>query len=118
MSSRLLLLHLSDIHFRKPYCLNPEIDRDRQVRTSIINDAINLCERLGSVNAILITGDIAYHGDPEEYDVAKEWFDKISKATGCEPSNVYTVPGNHDINWEILEKNITTQSIETENPDN
>ena len=111
MSPRLLLLHLSDIHFRKPYCLNPEIDRDRQVRTAIIKDAISICERIGNVNAILVTGDIAYHGDPEEYEVAKEWFDKISAATGCEPGNVYTVPGNHDINWKILEKNITTQAL-------
>ncbi len=111
MTGRLLLLHLSDIHFQKPYCLNPDMDRDRPVRSAIINDAISICKKLGNVDAILVTGDIAYHGDPEEYDVAKKWFDEISEATGCKPSDVYTVPGNHDINWEILEKNETTVAL-------
>ena len=114
MSSRLLLLHLSDIHFETPYCLDPEMDRDRPVRTALLNDAIKICDKLGNVDAILVTGDIAYHGDPEEYEVAKEWLDEISQAINCRPSNIYTVPGNHDINWEILDKNKTTKALREE----
>ena len=111
MTSRLLLLHLSDIHFQKPYCLNPEMDPDRPVRIAIINDSVELCKVLGNVDAILVTGDIAYHGDQEEYEVAKQWLDEVSRATGCAQGEIYTVPGNHDVDCNILQKNEGTISL-------
>lgn len=102
MTARLLLLHLSDIHFRKPHCLNSEMDPDRPVRTALKNDAQSLCENLGSVDAILVSGDIAFQGDPEEYDVAAEWLEELANATECDAADVFTVPGNHDVHHDTV----------------
>lgn len=111
MTDRLLLMHLSDIHFKKPQCLNPDMDRDNPVRVALKNDAVEFCKEHGDVDVILVTGDIAYHADPEEYEVAKLWLDEIANATGCCQGAVYTVPGNHDISWKILKNNDMTVSL-------
>lgn len=96
-NSKLRILHLSDIHFQEPYCLNPDTDPERSIRRALVNDIRSLSERLGSVDAILISGDIAYKGHPEEYRFAYQWLLEICKSTGCPTSSVYTVPGNHDV---------------------
>jgi calcineurin-like phosphoesterase family protein len=45
----------------------------------------------------LIGGDIAFSGSEAEYKVADEWIKKICDIVECDPENVLTVPGNHDI---------------------
>ena len=63
----MLLVHISDIHFRHPYC-NTEMDPDRPYRTRLIQDARDFAQKLGTVvDAILVGGDIAFRGTPEEY---------------------------------------------------
>ncbi len=98
VNSHKLLLHLSDIHFREPYCLNSDTDQDHPVRTALLHDIRDMVERLGPVDAILITGDIAFKGHLEEYNMATEWLSEIARIAGCSQTAVYTVPGNHDIN--------------------
>jgi predicted phosphodiesterase len=97
----LLLLHLSDIHFQEPYCLNLETDQDHPIRTAMLNDLRYMVCRIGKVNAILVSGDIAYKGNQEEYNVAAGWFSEITSIAGCSKSDIYTVPGNHDVNRTI-----------------
>ena len=63
----MLLLHISDIHFRAPDCVNPDLDPDRPYRTRMIHDARTRTQTLGPVGAILVSGDIASKGDPREY---------------------------------------------------
>ncbi len=64
-----------------------------------------LCNADGKrVNAILVGGDIAYKADPDEYDAAKTWLLRIADMCGCQPSNILTVPGNHDINRATCKK--------------
>jgi len=93
----LLLLHLSDIHFREPYCLNLETDQDHSVRTALLNDISVMVERLGSIDAIIISGDIAFKGHADEYKVAAKWLLEVTQTAGCSPTSIYSVPGNHDI---------------------
>ena len=99
--SALLLLHLSDIHFREPYCLNLETDPDHPVRQAMLNDIRIMVERLGPVDAILVSGDIAFKGHPEEYKVAAEWLSEVTGVAGCRGIDIYTVPGNHDVDRTI-----------------
>lgn len=99
------LLHLSDIHFRSPICLTPHLDRDKPFRSRLEQDLAALCSADGiRVDAILVGGDIAYKADPVEYGAAKTWLLRIAEICGCRPSNILTVPGNHDVNWAKCEE--------------
>jgi predicted phosphodiesterase len=72
------------------------MDPDRPIRTALINSARELVRHLGAVGAILVSGDIAYKGDPIEYEHARGWLEQLATAVGCDYKNIFTVPGNHD----------------------
>lgn len=101
ISEGLLLLHLSDIHFREPYCLNPDTDQDHPVRKALINDIEEMVKRLGNVDAILVSGDIAFKGHSEEYRAAAKWLSDVSQVAGCPQNCIFVVPGNHDVNRQM-----------------
>jgi hypothetical protein len=92
------LLHLSDIHFRSPICLTPHLDETKPFRSRLEQDLARLCDVDGiRVDAILVGGDIAFKADPDEYKAAKAWLLRIAEICGCRTSNIFTVPGNHDV---------------------
>ncbi len=96
------LLHLSDIHFREPSCLTAGGDRDTPFRTRLETDLLELCHKDGiRVDAILVGGDIAFKGHPDEYKAAKDWLLRIADRCGCNPEGIMTVPGNHDVDRAI-----------------
>lgn len=99
------LLHLSDIHFKSPDCLNPQRYPEVAYRTRLEADLADLCRVDGvRVDAILVGGDIAFKGDPDEYKAASAWLLKIAGICGCRPDGIFTVPGNHDVNRRVCEK--------------
>lgn len=96
------LLHLSDIHFSAPACLTAGGDRDTPFRTRLEADLLELCHNDGiTVDAILVGGDIAFKGHPDEYKAAKDWLLRIAAHCGCKPEGILTVPGNHDVDRTI-----------------
>lgn len=101
------LLHLSDIHFRSPDCENPAIDIHQPYRTLLAQDVVELCRAGGTVDAILVGGDIAFKGDPAEYRVAQAWLLDLAHQCGCPLEGIYVVPGNHDVDRSICEKSLT-----------
>ncbi len=92
----MLILHLSDIHFRKQE-IGTHQDPNFHLRNELVQDVLQQCERLGSPDAIVISGDIAFAGDPDEYTFASNWLRSLCDASGCEMSAVFVVPGNHDV---------------------
>lgn len=92
----MLLLHVSDIHFRAPECMRDN-DPNRAYRTRMIQDARARTQKLGPVHAILVGGDIAFRGAQVEYDAALEWLSRLAQETGCPMERAYVVPGNHDV---------------------
>ncbi|MBG7622104.1 metallophosphoesterase [Herbaspirillum sp. AP02] len=95
------LLNISDIHFRAPECLTPALDPDAAFRSCLEEDVEALCVASGAVDAILVCGDIAFKGDPQEYEVAERWLLRLAEKCGCSPDEIYVVPGNHDIDRGI-----------------
>ncbi|MGI2192710.1 metallophosphoesterase [Shewanella baltica] len=92
------LLHISDIHFKSPQCIDPDTDPDVSIRDLLSEDIQSFATKSDkNVDAILITGDIAFAGKVTEYSAASIWLDELCKVTGCQPQDVYVVPGNHDI---------------------
>lgn len=99
--SKLSFIHLSDIHFVKSSDDPSDIDKD--LREAIITDLeINGKENLGNVAGILVTGDIAFSGNRKEYEIAKAYLNRICNVFHISPSDVYCVPGNHDVNQSIV----------------
>ncbi|OQS34638.1 hypothetical protein B0T40_15045 [Chromobacterium haemolyticum] len=97
----MLLLHISDIHFRSPDCMNPGLDPDRPYRTRLLQDVRTRIRSLGSVGAILVGGDIAFKGAPEEYAAAFAWIVELAEASGCPLERVFVIPGNHDVDRSV-----------------
>jgi hypothetical protein len=98
----MLLLHISDIHFRSPDCLTPGLDPDRPYRTRMVRDVRDRVVNLGPVDAILVGGDIAFKGAAEEYVVAYGWLEELATACGCSMERVFVVPGNHDVDRSVI----------------
>lgn len=95
-SGVLLILHLSDIHFRRQE-IGTVQDPNYHLRSELVSDVVQQCERLGPPSAIVISGDIAFAGEPEEYAFAANWLQQLCEACNCPPSSVFVVPGNHDV---------------------
>ncbi|MEH2612950.1 metallophosphoesterase [Bradyrhizobium sp. AZCC 1693] len=107
----MLFLHVSDIHFKAPECLNPDTDPDRGVRTRIERHLAAQVQKLGKVDAILIGGDVAFAGDSREYGEAKKWFARLRAVSGCDKGPMLVVPGNHDVDRGAVGKAMSTRNV-------
>lgn len=47
---------------------------------------------------ILATGDLAFSGKKEEYELVKRFFDELVSASGVSKDRIFCIPGNHDVN--------------------
>jgi predicted MPP superfamily phosphohydrolase len=95
------LVHLSDIHFTAGDTWDPDEDQ----RAELLADVGALVEDGGNVDGILIGGDIAFSGADPEYDVATEWIEAVRVRSGCPEGAIWVVPGNHDIDRHLHDKN-------------
>jgi hypothetical protein len=85
-------LHISDIHLT--------------VRDAWSQDVVlrAMCEHIGSQRAagtvpdfVLMSGDLAFSGKPQEYALAAGFFDSLSAASGIPSERIFCIPGNHDV---------------------
>lgn len=106
----MLLLHISDIHFRAPECTQ-ENDPNRAYRTRMIQDARTRARALGGVDAILVGGDIAYRAAPSEYAAASTWLEQLAKESGCPLERIFVVPGNHDVDRGLISRSRQVRNI-------
>lgn len=97
----LILVHLSDIHFRQP-AHGDAYDLDAPLRAALESNAIAVSREVGTPHAILVTGDIAFSGKREEYQDASTWLENLCENIGCEPVQVWCVPGNHDVDRQVI----------------
>jgi len=114
---RLVFLHLSDIHFRTPGANDP-YDLDKDLRNELFIDVKNVVDQIGGLTGIFVTGDIAFSGSKEEFDVASGWLKELCEGLGCPNSEVYTVPGNHDVDRSVIDKSATLRFAHHEIRDN
>jgi predicted MPP superfamily phosphohydrolase len=107
----MLLLHISDIHFSHPLC-DSDMDPERPYRTRLIQDARERVAKLGPVGAILVTGDIAFRGGPEEYKAAYTWLSELAIACDCPLERIFVVPGNHDVDRNIIRSSASVRNVQ------
>jgi predicted phosphodiesterase len=95
------VLQLSDIHFTTRVGEETSIHSD--VRRELVADVQVLRDRVGQpVQAVAVTGDIAFSGKRGEYELAAQWLDQIIDVCGCSHTAVLTVPGNHDVDRDRI----------------
>jgi len=55
------------------------------------------------IDAIFISGDLAARGKPDEYrQRVKQFIGELLLHSGLDPSRLFMVPGNHDVDWEAI----------------
>ena len=98
----MLLLHFSDIHFKRTEVGEPD-DPNRALRSDIIKDVKRMRHVVGhAADGILLTGDIAFAGHADEYSFAFQWLEeKLCPAAGCKIEDVFVIPGNHDVDRTV-----------------
>lgn len=88
----LVWLHLSDLHAGQAGSgtLWPTH------REAALADMKKMTARVGKPDVIFFTGDLAFSGDPNQYDAVDTVLDDVRNATGSDPC-IIPVPGNHDV---------------------
>lgn len=97
-----IFVHLSDIHFGQER--DDSLHTHNDVKNELIADASRVVKDLpnGAALGILVTGDVAYSGKKAQYDDAALWLDRLAAAVGCEKFRIQMVPGNHDLDRDLL----------------
>ena len=62
-------------------------------------------------NLLLITGDIAYKAEKQEYEEAERFLQAIWGITGLTKEQTFIVPGNHDVQRFIVSKNFMFSTV-------
>ena len=92
--AKIVMLHLSDLHISKKEDVNVK-------NVYKIADVLNTIPAFSEV-FILVSGDVAYSGMPEQYNAAYKMFgtiiSKIKSSYSGVKVNFMVVPGNHDVN--------------------
>lgn len=95
---KLILLHLSDIHFKESKGQNPVLSRTEQIAAAAASIAptANCC-------FLAVTGDVAFSGKQTEYTFAGKFFKDLRKHLGSRLPDCnlrfVLVPGNHDCDF-------------------
>ena len=98
----LTYVHLSDLHFGQERGSDIYVHDD--VKERLIDDvsAYKSMAEIERMDGVIVTGDIAFSGKKAEYDRAANWLDRLTETIGCEQTDVIVVPGNHDIDRQLI----------------
>lgn len=94
-------IHVSDIHMGHG---NASHRWDQNfVLDALLADLEELLRKrlIPRPNAIFATGDVTFSGAASQYQAANTWLLKLAGACGLDLTNVFAVPGNHDIQRDV-----------------
>ncbi|MCP4105789.1 MAG: SUMF1/EgtB/PvdO family nonheme iron enzyme [Desulfobacteraceae bacterium] len=88
---KLHCLHLSDLH------LTGKDPAGVFSQDAVTGSMLRLISELENrPDFVIITGDLAYSGKPEEYEIVHNFCEHLLKAAKLEHERLFIVPGNHD----------------------
>lgn len=108
----LTFVQTSDIHFRETE--NDRHDLDYELRHALVEDARRLAPQIGGVSGILVCGDVAYAASAGEYSRATLWLRGLCADLALDPSDVWVVPGNHDVEHSRIQKDPLQRALHSE----
>lgn len=88
-------LHISDIHMQVSKAWSQDV-----VLKAMCDDIAKQRKEGVTPDFILVTGDLAFSGNAEEYKLVGSFFDAMSAASGVQKDQIFCIPGNHDIDRE------------------
>lgn len=103
----ILIVHISDMHISTK-------NRTSVERLALASSAIGQCIERESHILLLVTGDIAYSGLEDEYELATIALEKLIKdLSAWNPLSVrlYSCPGNHDCDFNLMSTRIRDSLI-------
>jgi formylglycine-generating enzyme required for sulfatase activity/predicted MPP superfamily phosphohydrolase/energy-coupling factor transporter ATP-binding protein EcfA2 len=114
--SDILILHLSDIHFK-----NREKEDNKNFRKDVQKKLLEAVKSFGKKegvpDVVAITGDIAFSGKAHEYEEAKDFFHELKSLLPAQ-TLFLAVPGNHDVDREKVKKHaLVPQQVENNQVD-
>jgi predicted phosphodiesterase len=89
-------LHVSDFHIQS----GDSYGRDVVLR-SLIKSVKAFRLQKHQPDLIFATGDIAFSGKANEYEIASGFFDALIEAAGLNKRCLFVVPGNHDVDRDL-----------------
>ena len=93
MIERITWLHVSDFHFKSAGdCFSQTV-----ACQALLTDVDARASEHGEISFVLVSGDIAFSGQPAEYERAAEFMSELSKRLSIEPTRFFFIPGNHDV---------------------
>ncbi len=96
----LSFIHLADIHFDKNSGDPHDLDED--IRNELLRDIDqNVISKIGTPDAIFVCGDISFSANSTEYDTAKVFLFELCDKLKINKTQVFCVPGNHDVDRNI-----------------
>ncbi len=102
LNADLAFLHISDIHFRKGR-VGDAHDSDSDLRNELERDLrIVRSTKIQKLDGLIVSGDIAFGGQPEEFTYARGWIGRLCELLDCPVSSVMVIPGNHDVDRHVV----------------
>ncbi len=117
---KVVILHLSDIHFKGSKEQNPVLSRTEQIAAAVAS----IASTTASCCFVVTTGDIAFSGKQVEYALAEGFFSELSDRIRdrLPPQcglHFVMIPGNHDCDFsqsqkarEVLLRDLTTSDLD------
>jgi 3',5'-cyclic AMP phosphodiesterase CpdA len=91
-------LHISDLHFSTEQTYDANV-----VLQALLQDISERIQQDGLCpDFIAVTGDIAFSGKSDEYDLAQRFFDDLLVRTKLSKNRLFIVPGNHDVDRNLI----------------
>jgi len=110
MSNIITWLHLSDLHFKSGK--EAEQFNRKIVLDSLWIDIRKQIQKGLKPDFIFFTGDVAFHGKKDEYDLAiEQFFEPLLKHTGLSKDRLFIVPGNHDIDRDKIAQGLNERML-------
>ncbi len=112
--SAITWLHISDLQISTSQTYDTNV-----VLKALLRDIEKRIDWYGlRPDFLAVTGDIAFSGKPAEYDQAKQFFDELLHVISLSKARLFVVPGNHDIDPELVSqgaRNIADSLADREN---
>ncbi|MCW3033358.1 MAG: hypothetical protein JWM60_1703 [Solirubrobacterales bacterium] len=93
MIDRIAWLHVSDFHFRS----RGDRFSETVACNALLADLTVRAQEHGPIAFVLVSGDIAYSGQPLEYERAAKFLSELSARISVATSRFFFIPGNHDV---------------------
>ncbi|XWK86814.1 MAG: AAA-like domain-containing protein [Phormidium sp.] len=90
------IIHLSDLHFGT--------EENARLWSSQLVQDVRREMNLSTIDALILSGDIANKATEAEYKAAQLFLDELKKEFNLQPNQIIIVPGNHDIDRNPVTK--------------